>query len=864
MFLKRFTIIVSVVFLITVLSHLNLFGAAWGTVPLSVYQPEFSQRVTQMLNRYPIELVGSGDPNFELLKTNPAWGTQSLQKLFQGASWKFLSNGQFHFIPPATASARSDLFPMHGTYSVLDNTLKLEGESWADSGSHASIDGWINFEGAIAYANVIYTASALDSHRIVKLTQMLNLSSPLSGSQPFEEGQGVEESEATDQELIFNSTWETADFGLIVLQQNQHEVQGTYTGYGGGQITGVAKGHRLDFTWQDPIRGRGQGFFRSVPNGRILAGMWTNDTDADNIVSSLATRSSDLEDFNVAIMPLDRQQIRDLGYDLVLQGNCEKAVPLLRRSLELFSAERTDDPTRNVFQDTYLIDEANILIRLVHCQYALENYEEFLGYLNNAIELRDLIAERDYLRAESVAGLPVLADNLENWRRRLVDDSEKITALEQGQPFFENLVQVLVKLGSYEEALVASEKSRARAFADLLTARLSSQASGVSEIPSVEKIRRIAAEQNATLVEYSLASDKTIYIWVIKPTGEIEFRVSDLQPSDSSLSEMVQVARDSLGVRGRGLFRVVPTRERQEQPLRRLYELLVLKIDDLLPKDPNASIIFVPQGSLFLVPFPALQDSEKRYLIEKHTILTIPSIQVLENTRKLKTEIQQRLLKDALIVGNPIMPLVAMGGKPPQQLSNLPGSEEEAQSIARLLNTRPLLGKDATKTVVIGRMATARIIHLATHGLLEYEATRSSVRSIPGAIALAPDSTAASELISQEPGDGLLTSTEILDLRLNADLVVLSACDTARGEITGDGVVGLSRSFISAGTPSIIVSLWEIPDAPTTELMIEFYRQWLQTGNKAQALRQAMLATKAKYPNAPQTWAAFTLIGEGT
>jgi len=817
-----------------------------------------------MIDSYPMELVGSGEPSFELLQTNPAWGTQSLQQLFQGAKWSFLSNGQFHFIPSVTASVRSDLFPMSGTYFVVNNRLELEGESWAASGSHASIDGWINFEGSIPSANVIYTASALDSHKIVKLCQTLSLSSQSSESQAFEEGQRVEEFEATDQELIFNSSWETADFGLVVLRQKQHEVQGTYTGPSGGQITGVARGYRLDFTWQDPIRGQGQGFFRAVPHGRVLAGMWRNDTDADNSVNVLATRSSDSENSNAAIITLDRQQLRDLGYDLVLQGNCEKAVPLLRRSLELFSAERTNDSTQNIFQDGYLIDEANILIRLVHCQYALENYEEFLGFLNNAIELRDLIAERDYLRAESIAGLPTLADNLENWRRRLVDDSEKITALERGQPFFENLVQVLVKLGSYEEALVASEKSRARAFADLLTARLLDQVSGVSETPSIEKIQRIAAEQNATLIEYSLSSDKAIYIWVIKPTGEIEFRVSELQPSDSSLSEMVQLARDSLGVRGRGLFGIVPRRERQEQPLRRLYELLVLKIDDLLPKEPNASIIFVPQGSLFLVPFPALQDSEKRYLIEKHTILTIPSIQVLESTRKLKTEIQQSFLTDVLIVGNPTMPLVSLGGKPPQQLSSLPGSEEEAQAIARLLNTQPLLGKDATKTVVTGRMASARIIHLATHGLLEYEAAKSSVRSIPGAIALAPDSTAASESVPQELNDGLLTSAEILRLRLNADLVVLSACDTARGEITGDGVIGLSRSFISAGTPSIIVSLWEVPDAPTTELMIEFYRQWLQTKNKAQALRQAMLAMKTKHPDAPQAWAAFTLVGEGS
>ncbi|MEG4327997.1 CHAT domain-containing protein, partial [Microcoleus sp. herbarium5] len=98
--------------------------------------------------------------------------------------------------------------------------------------------------------------------------------------------------------------------------------------------------------------------------------------------------------------------------------------------------------------------------------------------------------------------------------------------------------------------------------------------------------------------------------------------------------------------------------------------------------------------------------------------------------------------------------------------------------------------------------------------------------------------------------------------KLNAELVVLSACNTGRGKITGDGVLGLSRALISAGVPSIIVSLWLVPDEPTAELMAEFYRQLQLNPNKAQALRQAMLMTMKMHPT-PQDWAAFTLIGEG-
>ena len=102
-------------------------------------------------------------------------------------------------------------------------------------------------------------------------------------------------------------------------------------------------------------------------------------------------------------------------------------------------------------------------------------------------------------------------------------------------------------------------------------------------------------------------------------------------------------------------------------------------------------------------------------------------------------------------------------------------------------------------------MPQARIIHIATHGILN----DIKQLGVPGAIALAPSGN----------DNGFLTSTEIVDLQLNAELVVLSACKTGRGDITGDGVIGLSRSLLSAGAASAIVSLWHVPD-DTTKLLI--------------------------------------------
>jgi CHAT domain-containing protein len=148
-------------------------------------------------------------------------------------------------------------------------------------------------------------------------------------------------------------------------------------------------------------------------------------------------------------------------------------------------------------------------------------------------------------------------------------------------------------------------------------------------------------------------------------------------------------------------------------------------------------------------------------------------------------------------------------------------------------------------------MKNAKLIHLATHGLLDGFGER-----VPGAIVLGVDTPSP-----QRPNEGLLRTSEIIEnLKLQADLVVLSACDTGKGQISGDGVFGLSRALLTAGAKSLVVSLWEVPDAATSDLMVEFYKQLEKNSDKAASLRQAMLKTMQKHPGAAN-WASFTIIG---
>lgn len=481
-------------------------------------------------------------------------------------------------------------------------------------------------------------------------------------------------------------------------------------------------------------------------------------------------------------------------------------------------------------------------------------------------------------------------------------DLYKVSIFEVQAKTYRHLQQVLIAQGKADAALEVAEQGRTRALVELLATCFTSKST--SDSPTIEEIKNIAKNQKATLVEYSVIyhslqgqgqpkyQNTELLIWVIQPTGCVTFRLVDitfLKQQNTPLGQFVGIARESIGVRGRDAFVVasdeVPSINNEQ--LRQLHEILIKPIVDLLPTDAYSHVIFIPQGPLFLVPFPALCDSSGRYLIEKHTILTIPSIQLLAITASLREQKQkqdQALAQgDALVVGNPIIPGISLEiGKSPQlgspqtikmaefvctacaggsrskslllqncfqSLKPLPGAEQEAKDIASILNTQPIIGEKATKAAIVQQMPSSRIIHLATHGLLDdFEQL-----GIPGAIALAPS----------ENDNGLLTAGEIRNLQLNAELVVLSACDTGRGRLTGDGVIGLSRSLISTGVPSIVVSLWAVPDAPTASLMTEFYRNFYERKlDKAQALRSAMLTIMQQHPNNPKAWAAFTLIGQ--
>ena len=503
-----------------------------------------------------------------------------------------------------------------------------------------------------------------------------------------------------------------------------------------------------------------------------------------------------------------------------------------------------------------------------------KKYDLAIDYLERALSWA--ISNGDRIgEAKALSGLGAIEMELEDYQgasqtledsiaifeslRPGLRDEQKISLAESQRQTYDLLQQAYIAQNKSEQALTVAERSRARAFIELLAQRISSASETEIDItpPNIKEIKAIAKSRQATIVNYSIIKDQRneesqFYIWVVNPQGKINFRALDLalikEQFRTSIASVSSDSRDAVSggldlrkprledyivsFRGDHQANNLTNRRKLSFP-RDAYKLLIAPIKDLLPTDPEELVVFIPQESLFLVPFPALQNDAGEFLIEQHTIQIAPSIQTLA-IKPVKSDLDQ---SQALIVGNP--------DPMPESLSSLPGAETEAQAIANILETTPIIGQAATEAKVIEQMQEADLIHLATHGLFdEHQGLQSSLA-----------------FSTSDNNEGFLTAEEILNLKLDAELVVLSACNTGRGKITGDGVVGLSRSFLLAGAQNTLVSLWYVPDLPTSALMTDFYHQLQNDPNKPRALRQAMLNTMKEYP-APYEWAAFMLVGQ--
>lgn len=348
------------------------------------------------------------------------------------------------------------------------------------------------------------------------------------------------------------------------------------------------------------------------------------------------------------------------------------------------------------------------------------------------------------------------------------------------------------------------------------------------------------------LLEYVVTKNAT-YLFVLTRAPEPDLRLHTIAAGHASLAADIAAFRDRLGRRDPG-FRA---------SAEALYRLLVEPVAATLRT--RARWVVIPDGPLWELPMQALVAPGGRYLLEDHAISYAPSMAALRAMSR--TVAGGGAAGRILVLANP-----AFGGAAPATKAGadarvasprpLPDAEREAAELRRLYGndaSAVFTGAAAREERLKSDAGRYRVVHLATHGVLDDSDPMYSH------LLLAPSSGGAAA------EDGLLEAWEILDLDLSADLVVLSACETARGrQVAGEGTMGLAWSWFVAGAPATVVSQWKVESKSTSDLMVEFHRRLRGGASPAEALRGAALRLQRSAPSAhPYYWAGFVAIGDG-
>ena len=617
---------------------------------------------------------------------------------------------------------------------------------------------------------------------------------------------------------------------------------------------------------------------------------------------------------------LVRRQLLELGTIHRTRGDFRNAVAVIEEVIA-GGGDLDDIPWRHLAYSYHMLGDARALPT---ADRAVETSRRRLPeFLTEALRIRAVIRMREGLLEESLRDVEEGLELLERQRRGVLpEDALKRGFSEQNQALYALAVEVLAALGRHGQALETAERARARAFADLMAGRNTAVkprdaeklaalralereappspapaeaglpvpvrgAGGPARGPSsswrgadaelrsfaaaepytLKELAAAAARLNSTVLSYWVNRTAT-YIWAVRPDGsvagarvevareELEKRIAETRTLSGGERRRGEVEREII-LRGGEAARV--SAAVRKDAWRRLYQWLIEPVRGTLPEAEGSLLTVVPHGPLFQLPFAALMDGRGRYLVEKYRIHYTPSGAALEFTKGKGSRDGQTEL---LLVADPAG-MKTPEGKP---LPPLPGARREVKAIAKLAREAKvtvLAGAEADEARVRAALAGKRVVHFATHGVLR--------PGQPGEtfLALAPGASGH---------DAWLTAGEVYQVDLEADLVVLSACRSAAGAQSADGLIGLTRAFFYAGAPAVLASLWDAADEPSARLAEEFYRRYFQGAGKSAALREAQLrmiaalrsgrvqastvAGPVALPEHPAFWAGFVLAGE--
>jgi CHAT domain-containing protein len=456
---------------------------------------------------------------------------------------------------------------------------------------------------------------------------------------------------------------------------------------------------------------------------------------------------------------------------------------------------------------------------------------------------------------------------IEGLRSTLPGEEFKTTFMAKERYVFEDIIDLLETLhekdrtkGYDKLAFLYAEQSKSRVLLDLLSsAKLTSDDNpdkgnlSNPEPVSIDEVKALCPDKNTVVFEYSVG-DSSSCLWVITRSDYMIFKL----PRRKILQEQIETIRFSLLDRQQGISDFFTNAGSI------LYEELIKPAESYLSK--KSKLIIIPDGVLNYLPFEVLLTENKKptaefsysdllFLVKKYPISYGQSASVLKTLISKPEEARQRAVgKRLLAIGDPLYEDTLFNSQ--IKYPRLEFSGKEIENIATYFTggfSEIYLRNKATEENLKrnNELNKFNYIHFATHGLIDED--KPDLSSL----------VLTSERNSGE--DGLLQAKEIFELKLNADLVVLSACQTGLGKlIRGEGMVGLTRAFMYAGTPSVMVSLWSVSDISTSILMGEFYKNLIKNKlSKTDALRKAQLTLMRDNNYAhPFYWAPFVLIGD--
>jgi CHAT domain-containing protein len=359
--------------------------------------------------------------------------------------------------------------------------------------------------------------------------------------------------------------------------------------------------------------------------------------------------------------------------------------------------------------------------------------------------------------------------------------------------------------------------------------------SGSLEEVFSELTRGLPAE--AALVEYLVTDEKT-YAFVIAG-GRVEMRAIDV--TRETLERQAESFRELLAGR-RPDFR---------KPARSLYQTLIAPIADLVST--RRSWILVPDGPLWNLPFQALVDPRGRYLAEHAAIVYAPSTAAWMEMSATRHALSNSGRRELLAFGNPTIPSSAGSEGTRASLASLPEAETEVKGTARLYGagSAVYVRNQATEERFKAEAPRYRVLHVAGHGVLNDASPMHSYLLLASG--------------NSKTEDGYLEAGELMQMDLGADLVVLSACDTARGKYaSGEGIIGFSWALFAARCKTQVVSQWKVDSAATSFFMRDFHKNVRGDRTRAASALQKTVASmlKTKEYRHPFYWAAFVVFGD--